>query len=73
MKTFSPIDQSSVVNVLGLFALDHLFLFCFVFIFVSLFLWIPKLGIDQVLTLLKIAHSINQTQLLKQEIAKTHM
>ena len=70
LKLFGP---SSVSDKFGPSALDHLFLFLFVFILLSLVLWILTLGLDQVLSLLKVAHSLNQTQLLKQEIAKTHM
>ena len=65
MEGFKLWGQSGVVKVFGLKTLDPLFLFLFVFIFLSLVLWILTLGIDQVLPLLKVAHSINQTQLLK--------
>ena len=60
-KSFKLWGQRRVSSVFGLKTLDHLFLFLFVFIFLSLVLWILTLGLDPVLPLLKVAHSINQT------------
>jgi len=57
MKSLKLKGQSRVSNIFGLNALDHLFLFSLVFIFVSLFLWIPKLGLDHGLVFTSVAHT----------------
>ena len=65
MKSFKLSGQSRVSDIFGLQALDHLLPFFFIFIFVSLFLLIPKLGLDHGLALQRVAHTIKQTKTIK--------